>query len=105
MTVKVATWYDPRFGPALLATLPKKAGELPQLAYIPKNIPPGPARQLAAKGHDLTWVQWAEHLTERPPYGGQWSVEEVPDGLSAHAALNEVRQRAVERGLDLAKAK
>jgi hypothetical protein len=56
--------------------------------------------QYMAKGTDVTWEQWVQHLSGHLPYGGRWSVEEVPDSRSARQALSILRQRAVLHGLD-----
>jgi hypothetical protein len=96
--VKVACWQDYRFGPAFVAVLPVQDGEPPETARI-QRCPPGPARQLAGKGHSVSWQDWVQHLTERLPYEGRWSVEEVPDGRTARQALAHLRQQATLHGL------
>ncbi len=93
--MKAAVWYDPRHGPALLATLPAD-NEMPQFASIAKQLPAGIRQAFLAKGSELDWAEWAEHLTERLPYGGQWQVEDVPDGVSLHESLSKVRARTAE---------
>lgn len=96
--MKVAVWYDPRYGPAYVFMLPRRG--IPDVAKIPQDVPPGPRREFYAKGAKLTWEQQAEHLTERLPVAGKWAVEEVPDGITVQQALYHVRQEATMRGLD-----
>lgn len=93
--MKIVVWHDPRYGPAFAATLPGE-GELPQTARIPQKLPRGPAAQFGAKGRDVSWERWAEHLMDRLPYGGWWTIEEVPDGTSIHDALSQVRRDAAD---------
>ncbi len=98
--MKVVVWYSQQHGPAFAATLPLKAGQHPDTASIPFGVPKGVEGQLLDKGSQPTWPQWAGHLEERLPYAGRWTVEEVPDGYDAHAALWHVREQAVSHGLD-----
>jgi hypothetical protein len=102
--VKVACWQDERFGPALVVVIQvgRRDSGPPETASIPQ-APPGPMRQYMAKGSDLTWGQWVQHLSGHLPYGGWWSVEEVPDGRTAHQALAILRQQAMMHGLDSSK--
>lgn len=94
--MKVCVWYDERYGPAVLATIPED-GELPQFAKIPYTLPPAIEQQYLGKGSGVDWEEWAEHLTERLPHHGQWSVEEVPDGMTPRQALSQVRKRVGDR--------
>jgi hypothetical protein len=99
--VKAVVWHSPHYGPAFAAILPLKEGEHPDTARIPQGVPPGVEGQLLSKGEKTTWPQWGDHLTGRLPYGGsRWSVEDVPDGYDAHAALWHVREKSVSQGLD-----
>lgn len=102
--MKVAVWYDPRYGPALVATLPK-GSEMPEFASIPEQLPPGIRQQFLNKGSELDWTAWAEHLEERLPYHGQWEIEEVEDGIPLHEALSRVRKRAADRAFTGQQAK
>jgi hypothetical protein len=98
--VKAAVWHSPRYGPAFAALLPLKEGEWPDTARIPYGVPPGVESALRAKGEKPTWPQWGEHLASHLPYAGRWTVEDVPDGMDAHAALGHVREKAIAQGLD-----
>lgn len=95
--MKVAVYHTRQYGPSVVFTVPQDS--LPESASVPhmsegmKNRAQG---QWAAKGHSLSWEQWAEHLSGQLPYFEQWSVEEVPDGLSAAQALSEVRRKESE---------
>jgi hypothetical protein len=102
--VKVAVWHSPYHGPAFAATLPLKAGQWPDMARIPQGVPPGVEGQLLDKGSQPTWPQHGGRLAERLPYNGRWTVEDVPDGYDAHAALWHVREKAVSHGLDSSQA-
>lgn len=95
--MKVAVWYDERFGPAVLAVIPQDDEKPPDFATIPYKIPPGIRQQFMAKGHAVDWDEWAEHLTGRQPHHGQWSVEDAPDGMTAQQALSQVRKQAGDR--------
>lgn len=95
--MKVALWQDDKSGPAAVF-IPQGADRPADSATVP-GCPPAPARQWAAKGTAVSWRQWTEHLTERLPYGGQWSVQDVPDGMSARQALYHLREKAQEHGL------
>ena len=98
--MKVACWQDDRFGPAIVIVIQpgSKVTVPPETASIPQ-APPGPVRQYTGKGTDLTWEQWAQHLTERLPYEGRWSVEDV-EARSARQALALLRRTATMHGLD-----
>lgn len=96
--MKVAVWHDERFGPAVLATIPTD-DEPPQFAKIPYSLPPAIEQQYLGKGHAVDWEEWAEHLTDRLPHHGQWSIEEVPDGLSPRQALSQVRKQVSDRAV------
>ena len=95
--MKVAVWYDERYGPAVLATIPQADDEPPEFATIPYALPAGIRQQYLGKGSQVSWEEWAEHLTERLPHHGQWSVEDVPDGMSPRQALSQVRKTAGDR--------
>jgi hypothetical protein len=99
--VRVACWSNAQ-GPAAVFLLSARPGTVSDSAHVP-GCPPAPARQWAARGHGVSWGQWAAHLTMRPPYEGQWTVEDVPDGFDARHALYHLRQAAVEYGLTQAK--
>jgi hypothetical protein len=102
--VKAAVWHHPYYGPAFAATLPLKENEWPDTASIPYKIPPGVLGQLLSKGSQPTWPQYGAHLEEKLPLDGHWTVEDVPDGYSAHAALYHVREKAAAKGLDSSQA-
>ncbi len=102
--MKVAVWYSRQYGPAVLAVLPKKKDQKPETARIPYKIPPGPLTQLAAKGEQPTWQEWADHLCEALPYDGQWAVLDVPDGMLAQEALSWTREKFLSKQLDSGQA-
>jgi hypothetical protein len=97
--VKAAVWHSPHHGPAFIGLLPKGKDQIPE-TYRYTHIPPGPMRQLLAKGSDPTWQQWGQHLAEGLPYGGRWTVEDVPDGVTARRALEHVREKYIGQALD-----
>lgn len=94
--MKAAVWTSESFGPALVCLA--RADQPADTASVP-NCPPGPLRQWSSKGHGVTWRQWAEHLADKLPHIGQWSVQEVPDGCDAAYALRYLRQQHAEKGL------
>ena len=102
--MKVAVWHSQQHGPAFAATLPLKEGQWPDTAKVPFGVPPGVLGQLLDKGSQPTWPQHAGHLTEKLPYTGRWTVEEVPDGYDAHAALWHVRDKAIGKAFDSSQA-
>ena len=53
-----------------------------------------------AKGSDPTWSQWAQHLTERLPHAGRWSVEDVPEATTVQQALSLLRRKATAYGME-----
>lgn len=101
--MKVAVWYDERYGPAVAATIPGD-DEPPEFASIPRHLPQGIRQQYLGKGSELDWEEWAEHLTERLPHHGQWSIEDVPDGMTPRQALSQVRSDSGQRASGTAKA-
>lgn len=94
--MKVAVWTDERLGPAAVF-IPNREGP-PDAASVPA-CPPAPFRQWSAKGNAVSWAKWIEHLTDKLPYGGQWSVQEVPDGSDAAGALRHVREQVTMQGM------
>lgn len=98
--MRAAVWHSPVYGPALIGLLPKGKDKVPATARLSYHLPPGPLRQLLAKGSGPTWAQWAQHLTGALPYGGRWTVEEVPDGTSPQQALQHVRETYAGQVLD-----
>lgn len=96
--MKVAVWTSEQYGPAAVFLLTTGKLGITDSATIPQ-CPPGPVRQWAAKGSDPSWRQWAEHLANGLPHGGQWSVQEVPDGSNAREALYQLRSKAQDVGL------
>ena len=74
---------------------PGKKKVQPQSASVPGGPWPKPWRDLEAKGYALTWEEWVRRLTRQSPYGGQWTIEEVPDDVPGiQGALDEVVERA-----------
>lgn len=92
--MKVAVWTDERLGPAVVC-IPSTKGPS-DIAHIP-HCPPGPIRQWTAKGDGVSWSKWTAHLADRLPYHGQWSEQEVPDGMTAKEALWHLRESDTER--------
>ena len=50
--------------------------------------------QVQARGSQATFAEHAKRLAAGPGYAGQWSVLEVPDGISAPQALHYARYRS-----------
>lgn len=98
--MKAAVWHSPHYGPALIGLLPKSRDRQPDTARIAYHIPPGPMRQLLAKGSRPSWEEWFGHLAEGLPLGGRWTVEDVPEGASPHQALEYVRDKVSGQVLD-----
>lgn len=100
--MKVAVYRTLQYGPSMVFTLPAD-GEVPADAAIP-NLPAGAVHrarsQWAAKGSERGWEDWAQVLAGQLPYFEHWSVEEVPDGMSATQALSQVRQDEAERVME-----
>jgi hypothetical protein len=92
--MKVAVWTSERSGPA--AVFIAKAKAPADTAAIP-GCPKGPFHQWAAKGLNVSWGKWIEHLADGLPRYGQWSVQEVPDGIGAREALALLREQQVDR--------
>lgn len=98
--MRAAVWHSPHYGPAFIGLLPKRKDQSPATARLSYHLPPGPLHHLLAKGSDPTWEQWAQHLAEGLPYGGRWTVEDVPDGLDPQHALQHVRETYAGQVLD-----
>lgn len=52
--------------------------------------------QVQARGSHATFAEHAKRLTEGPGYAGSWSLQEMPDGISAPQALHYARYRSVK---------
>ena len=89
--MKVAVYRTRSFGPSGVFTLPAD-GTAPAHAFIPQVSPQRALSEWTSKGHGVTWEQWARHLGRHLPYFDSWTVEEVPDGISAVQALSKVRE-------------
>ncbi len=89
-----AAVYRNNVGPVFVALL--DGTDAPESASIPTSDPRPSVFDY--KGSDLTWEEWAQSLADRPATGN-WAVEDVPDGISAHAALVFVRNRDTARAL------
>ena len=50
--------------------------------------------QAQACGTGATFEEHAERLAARPSYAGDWSLLDIPDGVSAQQALYYARYRA-----------
>lgn len=87
--------YRNQYGPAMALVLPAQENGVPASATIPGGPFPRAMAQIGAKGHGVTWEQWADHLAGSLPYFDSWSVEDVPDGLDPQRVLNVVRRRSV----------
>ena len=70
--------------------------EPPQAAAIPGGPFPRASEQAGARGTDVSWDDWAQQLTEQLPYFDSWTLEDVPDDLTAAEALSLVRKRDAE---------
>lgn len=83
-----------RFGAAAVYLRPAD-GTVPPAAYtaMPDNLHARSVAPVTARGPKLSWAAFCKLLESRARNGEQhWTVEDVPDGLSAHDALNYVRQ-------------
>jgi hypothetical protein len=83
--MKVLCWRNNQ-GPAMVFLMPEDGMPVDHAA-IPGGPWGRPWSDLAAKGRAISWPDFAQALTERPPYLGRWSLEEVPDGRDAQQAL------------------
>jgi hypothetical protein len=90
--------YVNQFGPAQVY-LPPAGKAVPESAWIPEGPFPRASVQVASRGTDISWDRWCRRLAAQLPYFDSWSVEDVPDGLTASEALSLVRQRASEQAL------
>lgn len=89
--MKVAVYRTRSFGPSGVFTLPSD-GVAPEHAFIPNVSEQRAMSQWADKGHGVTWEQWARLLAGHLPYFDAWTVEDVPDGMTASQALSKVRE-------------
>lgn len=89
--MKVLT-YSTSHGPTVVF-LPPEQGQAPDTAAIPAadTLVQPAYSQVAAIGSKASWEQHCQLLVKSPPYAGKWSIEDVPDGLNATAALSKVR--------------
>lgn len=83
-------------GPAQVWLLPATDGEPPASATIPGDIGPGALVFPQYKGSAVSWQDWADELSESP-WLGDYSIQLVPDGMTAGAALAYVRDQYLER--------
>lgn len=94
--MKVAVYRTRSFGPSGVFTLPPD-GAAPTHAFIGQVSPDRALSEWTSKGHGETWEQWAVHLSRHLPYFDSWTVEDVPDGISANQALSQVRRDESDR--------
>lgn len=97
--MKVAVYYTPQYGPSAVFTIPPD-GQAPATAAVGCMTGGQAARamsQWTAKGHGMTWADWAQSLAGSLPYWTSWAMEEVPDGSTAQQALSDVRRQAADR--------
>lgn len=89
-----------RLGPTAVFTPPAR-GALPASARVPgaDRIVAPAFTQVASRGPQSGWDAHCRVLASCPPYAGRWTVEDVPDGLTAAQALSRVRRDAAARAL------
>jgi hypothetical protein len=84
--------YHNQLGPAMVYLAPA-GNAAPEGASIPGGPFPRAVAQVTSRGHSISWENWCRRLAHSLPYFDSWSVEDVPDGLSAQDVLSVVRSR------------
>jgi hypothetical protein len=84
-----AVVYRNGMGPAAIWLLTDE--ESPPSYTLPDNQDPRPSL-FDYKGPEMSWEDWGQHLAGTPQVG-DWSVEDVPDGLSPQQAMAAVRSQ------------
>lgn len=91
-----AAVYRNNLGAAQLYLEPSQAGSGDSVATLPSGPFDRASAQMAARGGDVDWEDWADQLAGQYPYFDRWTAEDVPDGLTAQQALSHVRERDAE---------
>jgi hypothetical protein len=84
-----------RHGAAAVWLLPDGDDQdAPESAVLPTEFPDYRTQNMDSKGSEQSWQDWAEYLASQPLLGN-WSVQELPDGMDADQALAVVRRQDV----------